>query len=35
MVVHKRLTGLNELGIDKSGVYCIMPFSELDVNNKA
>ena len=35
MVTHRRVSGLDELKIEKSGVYCIMPFSELDVNNKA
>ena len=34
MVIHKRVTGLDMLGIEKSGVYCIMPFSSLDTNNK-
>ena len=35
MVIHRRVSGLDELKIKKSGVYCIMPFSELDKNNKA
>ena len=35
MVVHRRHTGLDELKIEKSGVYCIMPFSTLDKNNMA
>ena len=30
VIVHKRVTGLDMLGIEKSGVYCIMPFSSLD-----
>ena len=35
MVVHRRINGLEELKIKKSGVYCIMPFSSLDQNKKA
>ena len=35
MVLHRRVSGLDDLGIEKSGVYCIMPFSTLDKNNKA
>ena len=35
MVVHRRINGLDELKIKKSGVYCIMPFSSLDQNKKA
>ena len=30
MVVHRRETGLDKLGIEHDGVYCIFPFSELD-----
>ena len=35
MVVHRRISGLDKLKIEKSGVYCIMPFSSLDKNKKA
>ena len=26
MVIHRRVSGLDELKIKKSGVYCIMPY---------
>ena len=34
MVVHRRETGLDKLGIEHDGVYCIFPFSELDNKHK-
>ena len=34
MVVHKRVTVLDDLGISKSGIYCIYPFSKLDSKGK-
>ena len=35
MVIHRRNIGLDDLQIENSGIYCIMPFSSLDINNKA
>ena len=34
MVLHRRETGLDKLGIEHDGVYCIFPFSELDKKHK-
>ena len=34
-MIHRRINGLDELKVKKSGVYCIMPYSSLDKNNKA
>ena len=35
MVLHRRNTGLDILGVKGDGVYCVMPFSSLDSKNKA
>ena len=34
MVIHRRETGLDKLGIIEDGIYCIFPFSELDNKHK-
>ena len=35
MVIHRRNIGLDVLKVEKSGIYCIMPYSDLDKNHKA
>ena len=33
-IKRKRITGLDELGVKKDGIYCIFPFDAFDKHNK-